>query len=52
VECGTPEAIFYSPQHEYTRRLVAALPNAPARINSAGRKMQDAENPLLAVPRY
>src|SRR5580700_589242 len=26
VECGTPEAIFNSPQHEYTRRLVAALP--------------------------
>jgi len=52
VECGTPDAIFYSPQHEYTRRLVAALPNAPARINSGGRKMQDAENPLLAIPRY
>jgi peptide/nickel transport system ATP-binding protein len=52
VECGTPDAIFYSPQHEYTRRLVAALPNAPARINSGDRKMQGAESPLLAIPRY
>ncbi len=51
VECGTPDAIFYSPQHEYTRRLVAALPNAPARINSDGRKTQDAERPLLALNR-
>jgi peptide/nickel transport system ATP-binding protein len=52
VERGTPDAIFYSPQHEYTRRLVAALPSAPARINSGVREMQDAENPLLAIPRY
>jgi peptide/nickel transport system ATP-binding protein len=52
VECGTPDAIFYSPQHEYTRRLVAALPNAPAPINSGDRKMQGAESPLLAIPRY
>jgi peptide/nickel transport system ATP-binding protein len=52
VERGTPDAIFYSPQHEYTRRLVAALPSAPARINSGAREMQDAENPLLAIPRY
>jgi peptide/nickel transport system ATP-binding protein len=52
VECGTPDAIFHSPQHEYTRRLVAALPGAPTRINSSDRKMQDAESPLLAIPRY
>ena len=52
VECGTPDSIFYSPQHEYTRRLVAALPNVPARTNSGGTKMQDAESPLLAIPRY
>jgi ABC-type glutathione transport system ATPase component len=52
VECGTPDAIFYSPQHEYTRRLVAALPNPPARTNSGGRKVQEAESPLLAVNRY
>jgi ABC-type glutathione transport system ATPase component len=31
VECGTPESIFHSPRHAYTRRLVAALPNPPAR---------------------
>lgn len=31
AECGTPEAIFHSPQHEYTRRLVAAVPRVPTR---------------------
>jgi peptide/nickel transport system ATP-binding protein len=35
VECNTPENIFYSPRHEYTRRLVAALPNPPMRRNSS-----------------
>lgn len=29
VECGTREEIFASPQHEYTRRLMAALPQLP-----------------------
>ncbi|HEY6946872.1 MAG TPA: ABC transporter ATP-binding protein [Candidatus Acidoferrum sp.] len=28
VECGTPDAIFDSPQHPYTQRLIAALPSA------------------------
>jgi ABC-type dipeptide/oligopeptide/nickel transport system ATPase component len=31
AECGTPETIFHSPQQEYTRRLVAALPSAPCK---------------------
>ena len=26
VERGTPEAIFHSPQHEYTRKLLDAIP--------------------------
>ena len=26
VERGTPEAIFRSPQHEYTRKLLDAIP--------------------------
>jgi ABC-type dipeptide/oligopeptide/nickel transport system ATPase component len=34
VEYGTPESIFHSPRHAYTQRLVAALPNPPARRGS------------------
>jgi ABC-type dipeptide/oligopeptide/nickel transport system ATPase component len=30
VELNTPAEIFASPQHEYTRRLVSALPRVPA----------------------
>jgi len=29
VECGPPRLIFGSPRHEYTKRLIAALPNEP-----------------------
>jgi peptide/nickel transport system ATP-binding protein len=52
VECGTPEAIFNSPQHEYTRRLVAALPSPPSRKNSDTKEMQDAEKRLVEVAPY
>ncbi|MFZ0774086.1 MAG: ABC transporter ATP-binding protein [Candidatus Sulfotelmatobacter sp.] len=39
VECGTPEQIFTRPQHEYTQRLMAALPrilpaDVPSKIKS------------------
>jgi peptide/nickel transport system ATP-binding protein len=34
VERGTPDEIFHSPQHEYTRRLIAAIPSAPERNGS------------------
>lgn len=47
AECGTPEAIFNSPQHEYTRRLVAALPSAPIWGGSNVTAAQDDERPLL-----
>jgi ABC-type dipeptide/oligopeptide/nickel transport system ATPase component len=47
VECGTPDMIFNSPRHEYTRRLVAALPSAPARKGPHVRDPQDVEGPLL-----
>jgi peptide/nickel transport system ATP-binding protein len=52
AECGTPDAIFNSPQHEYTRKLVAALPSAPTRKNSGTRTRQDAEKTLLEVTPY
>ena len=29
VECNTPQAIFFSPQHEFTQKLIAALPSIP-----------------------
>jgi peptide/nickel transport system ATP-binding protein len=51
VECGTPEAIFHAAQHEYTRKLVAALPSTPARRTSDGRDTQDADSRLLGVTR-
>ena len=35
VECNTPEKIFHSPRHDYTRRLVAALPSPPMRRNAS-----------------
>jgi ABC-type dipeptide/oligopeptide/nickel transport system ATPase component len=31
VECGQTEQIFTAPEHPYTRRLMSALPQLPAR---------------------
>src|SRR5580698_1203299 len=52
VECGTPEAIFGSPQHEYTRKLVAALPSPPLKKTSNARQTQSAERLLEEVAPY
>jgi ABC-type glutathione transport system ATPase component len=52
VECGTPDAIFNSPQHEYTRRLVAALPSAPLRKESHTKETKDAKKRLVEVTPY
>jgi peptide/nickel transport system ATP-binding protein len=52
AECGTPEAIFNSPQHEYTRRLVAALPSSPPRKNPDAEDALQVERPLLEVTPY
>jgi ABC-type glutathione transport system ATPase component len=45
VECGTPDRIFHSPQHDYTRRLVAAMPSLPART---GADFPNADGVLVA----
>jgi peptide/nickel transport system ATP-binding protein len=34
VECGTPQQIFFSSAHPFTRRLVEALPSVPIPIES------------------
>lgn len=52
VECGTPEAIFHSPQHEYTRKLVAALPSPPPRTHSGAQQTQNAESSLEELAPY
>lgn len=36
VECGSRDQIFSDPRHEYTRRLMAALPKLPLRARVAG----------------
>jgi ABC-type dipeptide/oligopeptide/nickel transport system ATPase component len=35
VECGTKEQVFSAPQHEYTRRLMAAIPRLPMASKAA-----------------
>jgi len=47
VECNTPENIFHSPRHEYTRKLVAALPKPPARSDSKEIDGEDFLTPAL-----
>ena len=32
VECGSPEAIFDSPQHPYTKALLSAIPIADPKV--------------------
>jgi ABC-type dipeptide/oligopeptide/nickel transport system ATPase component len=34
VECATVEEVFYNPRHEYTRRLIAAIPRPPGIVGS------------------
>jgi peptide/nickel transport system ATP-binding protein len=43
VECNTPQAIFFSPAHPFTRKLLAALPSIPA-------PLQVASKPALVEP--
>lgn len=47
VECGTPESIFHEPRHAYTRSLVAALPNPPARRGSNETDAKEAVSQIL-----
>ena len=42
VECGPTEQIFQQPRHEYTKRLMAAMPQIPARHGNSPRKTEAA----------
>jgi len=35
VECGAREQIFSDPQHEYTKRLIGAMPSLPVKAARA-----------------
>lgn len=48
VECDSPEVIFASPRHAYTRRLVSALPARPS-IHSDARESSSAAEELVTV---
>jgi ABC-type dipeptide/oligopeptide/nickel transport system ATPase component len=37
VECNTPQAIFFSPAHPFTRKLVAAMPSVPSPMRVVGK---------------
>jgi len=47
VECDTPENIFNSPRHEYTRRLVAALPRTPFRRDDKSSRTEESGEQIL-----
>lgn len=47
IECDTPERIFNSPRHEYTRRLVAALPRTPFRRDDQNSTAEELQEQLL-----
>lgn len=45
VECGTTEQIFTQPHHEYTRKLMAALPKISSSIAQPALKAEAAKAP-------
>ena len=46
VESGSPHQIFASPRHEYTRRLVDALPSQPTRSEPSSESREAIQDPL------
>jgi ABC-type glutathione transport system ATPase component len=48
VECGSPSQIFGSPQHEYTQKLVAALPRLPVFSSQSSAATSLSPEPVLA----
>lgn len=41
AECDTPDVIFHAPRNEYTRKLIAALPNRPSVRESTAHFRED-----------
>ena len=48
VECGTAQSILRDPQHEYTRRLVAAAPSLTRRVTRPSRASSASDDILVA----
>jgi ABC-type glutathione transport system ATPase component len=55
VESGSPHRIFAAPRHDYTRRLIAALPSQPTRSDPSSESRERIEDALsegaLSSPR-
>ncbi len=48
VECNTPQAIFFSPVHPFTKKLIAALPSIPSAEAKADSQTPGTAEPLAA----
>jgi ABC-type dipeptide/oligopeptide/nickel transport system ATPase component len=48
VECNTPQAIFFSPVHPFTKKLIAAMPSIPSAAVKADSQTPDTAESITA----